>query len=336
MRAIASMTCLGLTLAIAALRPPTALGQVPPPPDPAAIWTFQWENAAITTSNLSDRYYTNGLRLGWTSREGGAPDFLESFGQAVWGDGQQRISVDISQQIYTPADTEASDPPLDDRPYAGALLGTVSLIHDGERARSVLAVGLGLIGPAALGEEVQNGFHSLIGQNRNNGWDTQLHNQPILQFNGERTWRLPIAAVGDLDTDALPAVALGAGNLRIYAQAGVTFRVGQGLDSDYGVARLRPGLTGTDAYRPTRDFAWYLFVGADGQAVAYDVTLNGNLWESSRSVPVVPLVGEMQAGLAVLFSGVRLTYTQVFQTQEFRHQKGGLHQLGSLALSVRF
>jgi hypothetical protein len=26
----------------------------------------------------------------------------------------------------------------------------------------------------------------------------------------------------------------------------------------------------------------------------------------------------------------------VFQTQEFAHQKGGLHQFGSLALSMRF
>jgi hypothetical protein len=34
--------------------------------------------------------------------------------------------------------------------------------------------------------------------------------------------------------------------------------------------------------------------------------------------------------------GTRLTYTQVVQTQQAQHQKGGLHQLGSLALSVRF
>ena len=79
---------------------------------------------------------------------------------------------------------------------------------------------------------------------------------------------------------------------------------------------IRPGLTGTDVFRPTRAFAWYLFVGADGQAVAYDVTLNGNLWQDSRSVTVTPSVAEIQAGFALLFDGVRLTYTQVLQTQE--------------------
>jgi len=53
-------------------------------------------------------------------------------------------------------------------------------------------------------------------------------------------------------------------------------------------------------------------------------------------VKITPFVGEMQLGFAMMFHGVRLTYTHVLQTQEFQHQKGGLHQFGSLALSVRF
>ena len=36
-----------------------------------------------------------------------------------------------------------------------------------------------------------------------------------------------------------------------------------------------------------------------------------------------------------MFCGVRLTYTQVFQTSEFNVPEGGPHQFGSLALSVR-
>ncbi len=333
---------LGLALAAAALtlqpasaQPPPPQDQ-PPPPDTAAIWTLQGENASISTSNLPDRDYTNGIRLGWTSGEGGAPAFMQRIGQALWGDGQQRIALDLSQQIYTPDDTTAIDPPLTDRPYAGVLLGTVSLIHDGASARSVLALGLGMVGPAALAEQVQDGFHDLIGQRRDAGWDTQLHNEPLVQVTSERTWRLPIGLVGGLQTDALPDLTASVGNLRIYGQAGVTLRLGQGLDSDYGPPRIRPGLTGGDVFRATRPFAWYFFVGADGQAVAYDVTLNGNLWQDSRSVTVTPMVAEFQGGVALMYDDVRLTYMQVVQTQEYAHQKGGLHQFGSLALSLRF
>jgi lipid A 3-O-deacylase len=64
--------------------------------------------------------------------------------------------------------------------------------------------------------------------------------------------------------------------------------------------------------------------------------LNGNLWHDSRSVKVVPAVAEGEAGLALIMHGVRVTYTQVMQSQQYKHQKGGPHQFGSLALSVRF
>ena len=337
-------TFLGLGLAAVAMlsaRPAAAQSAPPPPPLPPAdavsIWTIQDENASLTTSDrLPDRLYANGLRLGWTSREGGAPDFMERIGQALWGDGRQRIGVDLTQQIYTPTDTETANPPLNDRPYAGVLLGTVSLIHDSPGARSMLGLGLGVVGPAALGETVQNGFHDLIGQNRNLGWDTQLHNEPLIQITSSRTWRLPMGTIGALETDALPELTAAVGNLRIYAQTGVTLRVGQGLDSDYGVARVLPGLTGTDVFQPTRPFAWYVFAGADGQVVAYDVTLNGNTWQNSRSVNVTPAVAELQGGVAIMAYGARLSYTQVVQTQQFQHQKGGPHQVGSLALSLRF
>ena len=281
-------------------------------------------------------YYTNGLRLGWISPEGAAPGVLEDLGRTLWGHGQMRVGLDLSQQIYTAADITSGDPPLTDRPFAGVLLVTGSLVHDDAGARSVLALSLGVVGPSALGETVQNGFHDLIGQNKVEGWNTQLHDQPVFQILSDRTWRLPVTSFEGVDVDALPSLAGSVGTLRVYGQAGVTMRLGQGLDFDYGATRLRPGLTGTDVFRPTRPFAWYLFAGVDTQAVGYDITLNGNLWQDSRSVKVQPLVSEFQGGLALMFCGVRLTYTQVFQTQEFKYQKGGPHQFGSLALSVRF
>ena len=62
----------------------------------------------------------------------------------------------------------------------------------------------------------------------------------------------------------------------------------------------------------------------------------GNSFQSSASVTPTPFVGELEIGLAVMFAGFRLSYTQVFQTQEFKHQHGGLHQFGSFALSAHF
>lgn len=152
----------------------------------------------------------------------------------------------------------------------------------------------------------------------------------------ERTWRLPVARFGGLETDALPALTVGVGNLRDYAQVGVSFRIGQGLDSDFGVPRLRPGLSGGDAFTPTVPFAWYVFAGVDGQAVGYDLLLTRSVFRGGPHVSPVWDVGEAQAGLALMAFGARLTFAWVARTQEFHGQSGGLHQFGSAALSVRF
>ncbi len=312
-----------------------ALAQAPAP-DPAAIWTLQGENASLSTSSLTDRYYVNGLRLGYTSPEGGAPAPLAALADAIWGGGAVRFSFDLSQQIYTPDATRATQPPPGDRPYAGVLLGTLGLLRDGADSRSLLALSLGLVGPDALAQSVQNGFHDLIAQGHTNGWHSQIQDEPLAQFTGARTWRLPIGRIGGMETDALPDLAIGLGNQRIYAQSGMVLRLGQGLASDYGAARIAPGPSGWDAFTPTRPVAWYVFAGADGQAVGRDITLNGNDFQNSVHVTPTPLVGEAEFGFGVIAFGTRLTYTQVLQTQEFQHQKGGLHQFGSLALSMRF
>ena len=118
-----------------------------PPTDPSSIWTLQDENASISTANLTDRYYVNGLRLGWTSPTSAVPGFLASLGNTLWGDGQQRIAFSLSQQIFTPADTQASVPDPHDRPYAGLLLGNFSLLSDTDTSRSVLTLSLGWPAP---------------------------------------------------------------------------------------------------------------------------------------------------------------------------------------------
>jgi hypothetical protein len=304
--------------------------------DPTAIWTIQDENASISTARLTDRYYTNGLRLGWTSGTDNVPDFATWAGQALWGEGQQRVAFNLSQQIYTPFDTTDRVPPPGDTPYAGVLLGTFSLLQDADDSRSVLALGLGVVGPAALGRQVQNGFHDLIGQGHTNGWGTQLGNEAAFEVTSGRVWRLSTGSVAGLETDVLPELTAGVGNLRVYAEAGAVFRLGEGLDSDFGVARIRPGMSGDDAFQPTQPVAWYVFAGADGAGVAHDLSVQGSTWSDSPGAKLKPLVGEVEAGLAVMAFGTRLTYTQVVQTQQAQHQKGGLHQLGSLALSVRF
>ncbi len=309
-----------------------------PQPDTAQIITGQVENDAVSTlKGTSDQYYTSGLRLGWVSGTNGVPDAISRAGHAVYGDGGvQRISLDISQSIFTPRQTQLRDPDPHDRSYAGYLAVNGGLITDTDDRRTVLGASIGLVGPESGGHDVQNGFHDLIGDTPNRGWHRQLQDEPVFELRSEGVWRVGIADFGGLETDALPTVQLGLGTVRDYVLAGVNFRIGQGLRSDFGAPRIEPGMSGADAYTPTRPFVWYFFAGADGQGVAHDIFLDGSTYRDSPHVTKKWYVGEMNAGLGIIWHGVRVTYTQTWQTEEFDGQKGGLFNFGALAASVRF
>jgi lipid A 3-O-deacylase len=316
----------------------TTLAHAAPPPDPGSIWTFQGENDSVsTTPGGSDKDYTSGLRIGWTSGTDQVPEFARQIATAVWGDGVTRVSFDVSQQLYTPTNTHLVHPDPTDRPVAAYLAGTFSVLQDTDHSRSVLAMSLGMIGPSALGREVQNGFHELIREHLNSGWGAQLPDEPQLELLGERTWRTDPVRAGGLEADALPSLTAGVGTVRDYVQTGVVLRVGQHLDSDFGVSRIRPGITGGDAYTVGPDqVPWYFFAGVDGQLVARDAFLDGDLMRRSAHIQRKTSLGEMEVGMAIIWHGIRLSYTQTWQTASFKGQKGGLFNFGSLTGSVHF
>jgi hypothetical protein len=315
----------------------TAPTAAPPPADTSSIWTIQVENDAVSTfKGTSDQYYTSGLRLGWTSGAD-AIDPVAALGHDIWGNGTTRVSLGLTQSLFTPRDTQIDPPNPRDRPYTGELLLTGGLIHDTADTRDVVSLSLGIVGPGALGEEVQNGFHNIIGDTPNRGWHYQVQDQPAVNLLVQRTYRLPIADLGPFETDVLPSATAAAGDVRDYLQFGSILRIGQGLNSDFGTARIEPGLNGSDAYTNTQPIAWYVFGGADGQAVGYDVSLDGSTFRNNTpSVHRIWDVGEFEGGAALLWHGLRFTYTQTWQTQEFRGAKAGLFNFGSLAVSAKF
>ena len=295
------------------------------------------ENDKISTlPRGSDQNYTSGVQVVWTSGPDAAPEFTVRFAHLLWGDGTVRVGFALNQQFYTPGNTALRTPDPRDRPYAGYLAGTFSLMQDTSNTRDLLAMSLGVIGPSALGRQTQNGFHTMIGVPIANGWAHQLPDEPAVELLGQRIWRLGLGGAGGLEADLLPSLAVGLGTVRDYAQTALVVRFGHGLNTDFGVSRIRPGISGGDAFVAAPGLAWYVFGGIDGQAVARDAFLDGNLFRSSAHVTRNPWVGELEAGFAIVWRGVRFSYTQTWQTEQFRHQRPGLFNFGSLALSARF
>ncbi len=102
--------------------------------------TLQVENDAVSTlRGTSDQYYTSGLRLGWTSGTNEVPSFLQTRPTRSGATACSASAWTSRSPSSRRATRRSYNPPLTDRPYAGVLGLTGSLIHDTGNARTVLA-----------------------------------------------------------------------------------------------------------------------------------------------------------------------------------------------------
>ncbi len=334
--AIAAVAAFGVS---AALAQEQEQARGPEAPAPAVI-TGITDNDLYAPDNR-DRHYTNGLRLGWMSADGDVPGWatwLADHAPLLKPDASHRIGWTLAQDMFTPQNKTASGPVLDDRPYAAWLYAGLKLQTEAPDRLDTVELDLGMVGPAALGEQAQNDWHQLIGASSASGWSNQIKNEPGVDLLLERSWRVPLtehAEDGALGVDLVPNAAGSLGNVFTYGEGGLTIRFGEGLQSDFGPPRISPFVPGSDSFHPPLGFAWYLFAGAEGRAVLRNITLDGNTFEDSQSVRKRPLVADLHAGLALLYDHTRLTYTVLARSKEFYGQRS-IDYIGSIALSVAF
>ena len=308
--------------------------------EPAGIYTLLIENDVFTGT---DQHYTNGLRLSYLSDQDDVPNLVRKFAAAmpfVSPGAKLRAGYALGQNIYTPNDIQAASLVPNERPYAGYLYAGMAVVAEGQGKSSKILdtweLDLGIVGPSALGEEVQNNFHHLIGAPEAQGWANQLKDEPAVSLTHERKWRHlwhhPDSGIG---MDVTPHIGGSIGNVATYLNLGASVRVGSGLARDYGPPRIRPSLPGAGFFVPQKGVGWYLYAGVDGRAVAHNIFLDGNSYKDSHSVDSNIWVGDAQAGLVLTFSKMQIAYTQVYRTKEFKGQQAGDH-FGAVSLSARF
>lgn len=315
----------------------------------SSVWVFQIENDFFAQLTNTDRHYTNGVRLSRISPAGEVPGWLGAMAAipSNFGPGgepsSQRWAFSLGHTMFTPDDTDAVALIPDDRPYAAWLYLGFSVYSvyqgaEGAARQDVFSLEAGIVGPSALGEQVQNTYHDLIGVDLSNGWDNQLKDEPGLKLGFARKWRTAhwdMSADGIYEADVIPHISLSLGNIATDIGIGGLVRYGENLQDDFGPPRIRPGLPGSETFGRTGTLDWYLFAGGELRAVAHDIFLDGNSWKDSHSVDKEYLVADLQTGFALLFDRFRLTYTHVFVSPEFR-QQSQWDQYGALTLSLKF
>ena len=312
----------------------------PPPVRSGGRITFIEENDALTPWP-QDRHYTQGFSGSYLSAPLQPSDWaFPAFSWFPFDNGAERVrryELMVGQSLFTPKNLSLVVPDPADRPYAGWLYVGGSLLQETDR-RSLESLQLlvGVVGPSALGRQTQAAFHSLLGQHEPQGWGSQLRDEPGLVLSYERKWRLEHALAGTLAVDAVPEIGASVGNVLTYGQVGLLLRIGQGLEADYGPARIRPAQSGSswfDASRLQDPFGWYLFAGAQVRAVARNIFLDGNTFVDGPSVDKRVFVADLSGGLSLFWSDwVKLDLVMTLRTQEFVGQDGP-DRFGGIALS---
>ena len=324
------------TLPVLLLLGHAAIAQDLPAPDLRGAVSIVSENDSY--ARRTDRWYTNGARLNWSSAEESLPGPMAALDRALaelFGPARSRWGFALGQDMFTPVNKRLSVPDPRDRPYAGYLYGEVSLDRRTQTTLDRFSLQLGVVGPSSLARPTQDVVHAILGDRQARGWHYQLRDEPVFNLGYDRIWRMPLAALpAGVSVDALPSVTFAAGTVQTYAGIGGRVRLGQGLDRDFGAPRIRPTIADTPA--PVGEgFGWYLFAGAGGRAVARDIFLDGNTWRDSRSVDRRTFVGDLELGGAVFWQNVRVSYTQDFRSKEFVGQKKDFI-FGALSLSFSF
>ena len=310
--------------------------QTNPPASEKGAFSILFENDIFFNT---DHDYTNGVELAYTTAPDDTPNWASDIAHALpffTKKGDVRTRYAIGQDIFTPNNLSLVNPPLTDRPYAGFLYGSIGVVADSGVHLDQLQLTLGVIGPDSLAENSQNFVHDIIHDRDALGWGTQLHNEPGLIINYERAYKIikPQSFLGGT-FDVEPHYGAAVGNVYDYVNAGAMARFGINLPKDYGPMRIQPSLPGSDYFEPTAGFGAYVFAGVDGRAIARNLFLDGNTFESSRSVSKMNLVGDVTFGAAMTFDSFRLAFTRVIRSREYKSQ-AQQDQFGAVDLTFRF
>ncbi|MBE9550812.1 MAG: lipid A deacylase LpxR family protein [Proteobacteria bacterium] len=259
----------------------------------------------------------SGLTSGWSlqkhtpvaeswSKLEGAPGFVGRWGARIptlSADGLfKRAGIAIGQIMQTPSDLSRKDLIVDDVPYAGALtLQATWYAFNDDQFRGFQTT-VGVVGPASLAEQTQKTVHKLVNADDPKGWDHQLSNEPVINFNfmyKKKLWRTGSLPGLSFDTSASGNIVLG--NMFTQGLASLEMRFGHNMPGGFVFIPDPIGYSmqydaALVSANPNKA-AYYGSLVVRGVAVAHNIFLDGNTFKDSHSVSKEPLVGQLILGL---------------------------------------
>lgn len=281
---------------------------------------FNYENDFFTGT---DYYYSQGITVEYVN-----PRLKKNpINRLLFFAKNDKSKYGISFNIfgYTPTTIESNEVLLNDRPFQAnmAVKSFVLNIDSTKKQRIASSISVGVMGPAALGKEIQTVIHKQTGDAIPKGWQHQIKNDIILnyQLNYEKAI---VRAGNNLLVNGFAEAK--AGTLHNKLSGGLNFMAGR--------------FTDPYSFTPVKKKAnFYLFGQGFVSLIGYDATMQGGLFNrksvhTTTANEIERVVFRADIGIMLNIKKVYLSYSQSYLSKEFKN--GLRHSWGGLSLSISF
>ena len=280
---------------------------------------------------LKDRYYSNGffIRFNWLAKKAPNERVLKTIhrteaGQMIFNPYYNRRSVDTVLKRM-------------DRPYAGwlyASYGQTKIFNN----RDVLQFDavVGVVGPAALGKQIQTGYHKFIGLYNIYGWDYQLLNE--VGINASVQYYRSLIKKNDDRHFSLHAVGRAMlGNTFTNASAGLLLKAGNKEREEH--TSYWSGRLGQPHEKTMHRTEAFVFLEPVLMAQAYNATVQGGLLRSNKGPyvsPLNPFIYIIKTGAVISGRRAAFTITYTFKQKEATSMIKKMEVFGAFGIALRF
>ena len=245
------------------------------------------------------------------------------------------LGFEAGQKIYTPQSGVISGPIYLDRPFAGYLYAGSSINYLYKNQSNLkLEAQIGIVGPNAYGQQIQDLIHKTFGFYTPEGWQYQIQND--FELNLSAQYNALLAHGSNIDLSFASYANLGTGQLG--AGAGGMVRFGE-FNPLYNSVATSSSVSANRKKGAGKEF--FVYYKPLINVVGYNATIQGSMFASTPGVtelttPIEHFLVTQQAGADLASGHWVVDASALFETRETTIMIHPGHQWGMLTAMYRF
>lgn len=282
-----------------------------------SYFRFHYDNDFFTKT---DEYYTQGITLDYVHPSIKKLPLTKLLWKPYTTAPQYGVTLNLFG--YTPTSIASDSILYGDRPFNASISLKTFLIQADEVHHQQIstAFSIGIMGPYALGYQIQDNIHRWLKNPLPHGWQYQIQNDIILNYQINYEKQLYHAGNNFLLNTAAEARV---GTLNDRVSGGFNFMAGRFNK------RFKPV-----GYNK-RKTEYYFYGQSRINFIGYDASMQGGVFNRNNPYiiagsDITRVTYQADAGVIVNFKKLYLSYTQSFLTKEFR--TGKYHRWGGISI----